>query len=505
MARRMSAKQRAADLRSTRVVDGEQPSVIDLTRYEAEVSAAPSATARASAVRHYERVGIALVVIDVLCLAIALFVAHSIRFDGWPDRTYGFGILIACVLWVLVFHAQGLYAPHHLTGLEEFRRTVSAVAIGIVLVIVVAFWARTTIARGWVLLTLGIVLLLELTARRFVRRREQRMHASEELIIRTLIVGSWGGAARPLDGVDLRGSGYVPVGFVDLAGSDSVSNALESIALVERLRSVFRAHQPDCVLITTHTLGTQTMVAVMRAARQEAILVRIYTQLSGIWASRLTAQRVGKRGVTLAIKPAGLSGLQRVMKRAMDVVLAALGLVVASPILLVAAIAIKATSPGPVLFRQDRVTKGIRSFQMYKLRTMTDSSEPIVDERRLDTTVPFFKVKEDARLTRVGRFLRETSLDELPQLFNVFKGDMSLVGPRPLPTEQVAAHIELLGPRHEVRSGITGWWQIHGRSDVDPEEAIRMDHFYIENWSPALDLYVLVKTIGVLLTRRGAY
>jgi lipopolysaccharide/colanic/teichoic acid biosynthesis glycosyltransferase len=142
---------------------------------------------------------------------------------------------------------------------------------------------------------------------------------------------------------------------------------------------------------------------------------------------------------------------------------------------------------------------------MYKLRTMTDSSEPIVDERRLDTTVPFFKVKEDARLTRVGRFLRETSLDELPQLFNVFKGDMSLVGPRPLPTEQVAAHIELLGPRHEVRSGITGWWQIHGRSDVDPEEAIRMDHFYIENWSPALDLYVLAKTIGVLLTRRGAY
>jgi lipopolysaccharide/colanic/teichoic acid biosynthesis glycosyltransferase len=185
-------------------------------------------------------------------------------------------------------------------------------------------------------------------------------------------------------------------------------------------------------------------------------------------------------------------------------VLAALGLVVASPILLVAAIAIKATSPGPVLFRQDRVTKGIRSFQMYKLRTMTEGP-PLVDEQIADTTVPFFKVKQDARHTRVGRFLRQTSLDELPQLFNVFKGDMSLVGPRPLPTEQVAAHIELLGPRHEVRSGITGWWQIHGRSDVDPEEAIRMDHFYIENWSPALDLYVLVKTIGVLLTRRGAY
>ena len=111
----------------------------------------------------------------------------------------------------------------------------------------------------------------------------------------------------------------------------------------------------------------------------------------------------------------------------------------------------------------------------------------------------------DHRLTGVGKVLRRWSIDELPQLCNVLRGDMSLVGPRPLPSEQVSANIELLGPRHEVRSGITGWWQIQGRSDPGAQEAIRMDHFYIENWSPALDAYILLRTVGALFTRKGAY
>lgn len=143
---------------------------------------------------------------------------------------------------------------------------------------------------------------------------------------------------------------------------------------------------------------------------------------------------------------------------------------------------------------------------MLKFRTMTDGSRREVHEQAIDTSLPYFKIKDDPRVTAVGRLLRRWSIDEFPQLLNVVIGDMSLVGPRPLPSDQVAANLELLGPRHEVRAGITGWWQIHGRADTDdPEGATAKDDFYIENWSPMLDLYILLRTVGAVASRRGAY
>jgi len=164
------------------------------------------------------------------------------------------------------------------------------------------------------------------------------------------------------------------------------------------------------------------------------------------------------------------------------------------------ALAIRLDSRGPVLFHQERVTKGGRIFRMHKFRTMRTGISPMIDTSR-----PFFKLDSDPRLTRVGRFLRRLSLDELPQLWNVLTGDMSIVGPRPLPAEQVAAHPDLLTARQVVPAGMTGWWQINGRSGVTPEEALRLDLFYIENWSPSLDLYVLLKTFGAVVTGRGAH
>jgi lipopolysaccharide/colanic/teichoic acid biosynthesis glycosyltransferase len=141
---------------------------------------------------------------------------------------------------------------------------------------------------------------------------------------------------------------------------------------------------------------------------------------------------------------------------------------------------------------------------MYKFRTMVCDITPALDGGLIDLTQPFFKLQIDPRITGVGRFLRSVSLDELPQLCNVIRGQMSLVGPRPLPVEQVLANEQLLSPRHEVKGGLTGLWQISGRSDLDSVEALRIDRYYIENWSLSLDLYILIKTIGVVFTRRGA-
>jgi lipopolysaccharide/colanic/teichoic acid biosynthesis glycosyltransferase len=175
-------------------------------------------------------------------------------------------------------------------------------------------------------------------------------------------------------------------------------------------------------------------------------------------------------------------------------------LAVSLPLWAATAVAIRLSSRGPVFFRQDRVTTGGRIFPMYKFRTMK-----VNVDSPADTSAPFFKLQADPRLTRVGAVLRRLSLDELPQLLNVLRGEMSLVGPRPLPADQVAANLELLSPRHEVPAGMTGWWQVNGRSGVTPEEAIHLDQFYIENWSLSLDLYVILKTFGAVVGQRGAH
>jgi lipopolysaccharide/colanic/teichoic acid biosynthesis glycosyltransferase len=174
-------------------------------------------------------------------------------------------------------------------------------------------------------------------------------------------------------------------------------------------------------------------------------------------------------------------------------------LLVSLPLWPVIALAIRLDSRGPAFFHQERVTKDGRIFRMHKFRTMRTGGPAF------DTTRPFFKLESDPRLTRVGVFLRRFSLDELPQFWNVIAGEMSLVGPRPLPADQVAANHDLLGPRQAVPAGLTGWWQINGRSRVTPEEALRLDLFYIENWSPTLDLYILLKTFGAVVGRDGAY
>jgi lipopolysaccharide/colanic/teichoic acid biosynthesis glycosyltransferase len=206
----------------------------------------------------------------------------------------------------------------------------------------------------------------------------------------------------------------------------------------------------------------------------------------------------------VAVRQARLTGTQAAMKRASDITIAGIGLVISLPIQLIVGLLVALTSPGPVLFRQDRVTRGNKRFTVYKFRTMDRDADKIMDEREIDRTKPFFKGGEEPPVTPVGRVLRKLSLDELPQLWNVVRGDMSLVGPRPLTAEQVHANPEMLGPRHEVRAGLTGWWQVNGRSDVSAEEAIKQDLFYIENWSLLLDLYIMLRTVWVVLGRKGA-
>jgi len=197
---------------------------------------------------------------------------------------------------------------------------------------------------------------------------------------------------------------------------------------------------------------------------------------------------------------------QELFKKVMDIVASGLGLVVASPLLLLIALGVKLTSKGPVFFVQERVGLNGRIFKMYKFRSMVQDAEEL--KKKLahlnEMSGPVFKIKDDPRVTPIGRFLRKTSLDELPQLWNVFRQEMSLVGPRPpLPSE-----VNLYDPKHRkrlsVKPGLTCIWQVSGRNDVDFDQWMEMDAEYVDNWSLALDMKILAQTVPVVLGRKGA-
>jgi exopolysaccharide biosynthesis polyprenyl glycosylphosphotransferase len=204
------------------------------------------------------------------------------------------------------------------------------------------------------------------------------------------------------------------------------------------------------------------------------------------------------------------SGPTRVVKSAFDMVGAVLLLILFSPFMLAIAAVVKLDSPGPVFFRQERVGVDGTRFRMAKFRTMRVDAEAMLDElRRAQETDAgnevLFKIKNDPRITRVGRFLRRYSLDEIPQLFNVVSGEMSLVGPRPPLAAEVAQYQNEVHRRLLVRPGMTGLWQVSGRSDLSWEETVRLDLSYVENWSITGDLMILFKTAKAVLSSSGAY
>jgi len=224
----------------------------------------------------------------------------------------------------------------------------------------------------------------------------------------------------------------------------------------------------------------------------------------GVAASRMAVQRFDDVPV-LGLRPAQLTPWQRSLKRAFDLVVASLLLLVLSPILLTCALAVRLTSPGPVLFRQQRVGKDGSLFSMHKFRSMVADAEAHLQalQAQKDTDGPIFKLHRDPRITPVGRILRSFSLDELPQLLDVLRGDMSLVGPRPLPTYEVDLTDPWARNRLRVRPGLTGLWQVSGRHLLPFDDLIRYDLFYVENWSLSMDLYILVRTIPAVLFRSG--
>ncbi|MDQ6842494.1 MAG: sugar transferase, partial [Actinomycetota bacterium] len=294
------------------------------------------------------------------------------------------------------------------------------------------------------------------------------------------------------------------VGFISL--TPRPENGLRSLGRLEQLSEILGRERIQEVIIADPEFPQEQALDLVDRCHQRGVTVHVAPSTMEILIDR--AEFVPGESVPLfTLRPPVLEGLDYALKRTFDVVLASMMLVLLAPILLAIAIAVKLSSRGPIIYRSIRPGIGGRPFRCLKFRTMREHADQIQDdlESLNELSGALFKIREDPRLTPAGRRLRRFSLDELPQLLNVVRGEMSLVGPRPLPMRDFQRLEEWHKKRYLVLPGVTGLWQVSGRAELDFDDLVRLDFLYLERWSIFLDLSILLKTIPAVLSRRGAF
>jgi exopolysaccharide biosynthesis polyprenyl glycosylphosphotransferase len=439
---------------------------------------------------------------------VAVLIASTIAGMSAPDAAV---VSSACALLmpVLAF-CSGLYAADDLrawaTGVPDLKRLLFAT--------LVFSWPLFALASGsgvqhpGVITVIGTILVLLLVASgRAVARAIA--HRSDVLRERTAIVGSGLVAAELVQTLRLhREFGLEPVGVVEDAEHHRSVHELPRLGSLDELSQVLRRDEVDRVIIAFSRASHTQLLKAIRACRDARVPVHVVPRLFEFLDDARALDHVGGMPL-LSLGVPRLPRAARATKRALDTVAAGAGLVVCAPLFAAIAIAIKLESRGPVFFRQVRGGRGGRSFELVKFRSMYADADDRKAELQDANEMPggvMFKIRRDPRITGVGRVLRRFSLDELPQLWNVVRGDMSLVGPRPLVlTETEWLDEDWHARRSDLRPGLTGPWQVYGRSDVPFQAMLRFDYQYVAGWSLARDLEILCFTLPAVLAGRGAY
>ncbi|HYI38451.1 MAG TPA: sugar transferase [Thermoleophilaceae bacterium] len=408
--------------------------------------------------------------------------------------------LLCAALWPIAAFASGLYARDDLrswaTGVGEAPKLMlaSLVLSWPLLGLMTIFGASHAVA-GTITATFAA------TAVAAVARAAARSatHRAPELRQRTLIVGSGDVAERLVHRLRVHPElGLVPIGFLD--DEDSRTTGLARLGDLADLPELVALGQVDRVMVAFSRAHHEELLGVLRLCREAGVAVDVVPRLFEFLDGAHAIEHVGGLPL-LSIEVPAFSRLSRIAKRALDVVGSAVALVVFSPVLAAVAIAVRLDSRGPVLFTQTRPGMGGRPFRMIKFRSMRADPDPVMIGR--DGALA--KAAGDTRVTRVGRVLRRFSLDEAPQLLNVLKGDMSLVGPRPiLPVEEETLEREWHDRRTDLRPGLTGPWQIAGRSHIPLHDRVALDYQYVSGWSLARDIEILLATVPAVLSGRGA-
>lgn len=450
-----------------------------------------------------------LVVTDILAVAVSLGVglAVSSRQSSWLIdpwlAIYGTPIAIG-VLWMSLLLLRGSYDQRIIgQGSEEIKRVLSATLYTFAFVAGVSYLIRADISRAYAFVALPLGLALIVTGRFSWRRWLSAKRRAGKFLTRTLVIGTPEAGAKLSSKLTQDShAGFEVVGIVGLPGP----SPWELLQWLETVDQNLAIHEARAVAIDPGDKDPHDAVRQL-AWRLEGrgIDLLISPGMVDVAGPRLSVRPASGLPL-LHLDEAALSRSQRFSKRFLDLIGASLGVILLSPIMLACAVAVRVSSPGPVIFKQQRIGLAGRSFNIFKFRSMRQGADEEREDlrRREGKDVPTFKLQSDPRVTRVGRFIRRWSLDELPQLFNVLGGSMSLVGPRPHPLDDVERYGSEAFRRLALKPGMTGLWQVEGRSDLEWDQALQLDLYYVERWSLATDLVLLARTMGVVVRGRGA-
>lgn len=456
-----------------------------------------------------------LVAADALAVLIATLAALTFRdmipgfqADGtlrlsastlWP-----MGVLI----WLVCLAAAGAYSDKNLgAGTDEYARVLHSSLLAAAFVGICCYLTKFDLARGFYVLLFLVGTPLLVLMRFTVRRAIHVLRRHNWLTRRVVLVGN-PQHVRELQAVTQREKwlGYYLVGALVPAGADTSELDLPVLGTPEDTIAIVDKRDIDAVIFGEGAFpssrGFRRMAWALESQHAQMIVAPALTDVA--------SQRIQVRPVAgmplVNVEPPSTQQAGRWMKRTFDIIGASLVLLLASPILIGTALAIKLDDRGPILFRQTRVGRYGEHFQMLKFRSMVTNAEEIL--KTLQNQGPnevMFKMEKDPRITKIGNFIRRFSIDELPQLWNVLRGDMSLIGPRPALPREVALYAPHVNRRLEVRPGLTGLWQVSGRSNLSWDDTVRLDLYYVDNWSMTQDLSIMAQTVRAVLFSNGAY
>ncbi|UOY04039.1 sugar transferase [Blastococcus sp. PRF04-17] len=456
--------------------------------------------------------------VDALAAVVAGAVGQLVEVGpvgkSWStELSPAWAILVLPVLWLVAMVTARAYEERFLwVGSEEFRRVFFAAAMLLATLGTLSWAFRVEVARGFVIVALPLAAALTLGHRLAQRELLHRRRARGEFQQTAIVVGHRGGVADLHDQLQRQTKhGYRVIGCCVPQRKDDPVATFHGLPVLGSL---------DDVVDVVEQYEVDTVAVLPSPELDGAALRRLGWDLEKTEAELLLAPAVTEvAGPRVRIRPvAGLplmhlerpefKGHRRFLKNAFDRTAAFFGILLISPVLIGLAVAVKLSSRGPVFYKHERIGRGGETFHVWKFRSMVPDADKIVDqlfEQSNEGNDVQFKMKRDPRVTPIGAFMRRYSLDELPQLFNVLGGTMSLVGPRPHVTREVEQYGYDMARRLLVKPGITGLWQVSGRSDLSWDESVRIDVRYVENWTLTFDLMILWKTFGAVLRGSGAY